>query len=365
MCSPHSHPTNISPTIITDDGLHFQQHESQHLSSQPYGSSNNSFANYSLSSAHNDHFAPYPENQGKNVLAAGADPDATFSQDLALLAYHSGLNDDQLRRGSTCSSTSSSFSAYTAASESTSVPSDEAYGYFSDISPTSTFASEHEQPSQLFQKAFLTPNQGLGLLALHPGSPVQPQQHHPHFQSQGQQYEHHTPSIARYACTFTDCSWATDRRDLVKEHVARCHAAIFTCTVEGCSKQFSQYASLEMHQIYHQFQRNQFMQTTVLDSAAAHHLSQAHSHFAQFPQTQSSTIGLGLVSDPFMDTMSPRQSFYPPAPPSLQAPFEYNIPTAALARRASESDVVIYVPPTAHTYNSTMSTVYEDDVFPN
>lgn len=61
--------------------------------------------------------------------------------------------------------------------------------------------------------------------------------------------QYHTPGIARYSCTFADCDWATDRRDLLKQHLEfHARQVIFNCPQPDCYKHFTRAENLEAHQ---------------------------------------------------------------------------------------------------------------------
>ena len=161
---------------------------------------------------------------------------------------------------------------------------------------------------------------------------------HPHQKllqmTQPNHIHYHTPAIARYDCIFADCTWATDRRDLVKDHIARAHRAVFACTSEGCTKYFTHYASLEAHQIHHQFLQNQYI-PSIINETIGHY-----------------SIGLGLSSNSGLTHSQSRQEFDLGVPSFLLIP-----------RRASESDVGIRYPSCTPSFDAGMPTVYEDEAY--
>lgn len=174
-----------------------------------------------------------------------------------IVRYHSELSEDLLRRTSTWSG--STFTSSSASSES------QHGGYWSAaVSPFQSIQDEGANYVQHVQPAYAPCAAAPDYFAQTPSPPAMlggegqssfdfyapnysytvPTSQPPHSIADHLQ----TPCTARYTCTFGDCNWATDDRQLLKQHLDQhARSQVHYCFVPACYKHFTSRSSLELH----------------------------------------------------------------------------------------------------------------------
>ena len=217
----HASACGLHPDMYSQHNTH--SHFEQSSSSGPYSSQP------AFEYSPHRHSAPLHTDTQKHPAYGqhGSEADPSPS-----LLSQASMSDHDLRRTSVCSAVTSATVSSTTACSSNGGDATPPYDYDGQhgtatfVGPdTPTYFSQSPSPSFDFARQS------------------------PPFGTSQRTTQYHTPGIARYSCTFADCEWATDRRDLLKQHLEfHARQVIFNCPQPDCYKHFTRAENLEAHQ---------------------------------------------------------------------------------------------------------------------